>query len=113
MHDGSSSAMEVYANNAPIQTKNKNKIYPNTDCENSGVSELMQNKSSTTPFGFDSEAETKVRSGKNNEYKRFSLQPVAEANLADESKMTVIDPAMSIDSSKPPALPDVSGLTKE
>lgn len=113
MHDGSSSVMGLYANNAPIQTKNKNKVYPNTDCETSGALELMRNKSSTTPIGFDSDAETKVRSGKTNEYKRFSLQPVAEANIADESKYTIIDPAISIDSSKPPAVPDVTGLTKE
>jgi len=48
-----------------------------------------------------------------NDQKRFSLPPVAEANLADESKYhTIIDPAISIDSSKPPAVPDVSGLSK-
>ena len=112
IQDGSSSAMGLYANNAPIQTKNKNKVYPNTDCETSGALDLMRNKSSTTPIGFDSDAETKVRSGKTNEYKRFSLQPVAEANIENESKYTIIDPAISIDSSKPPAVPDVTGLTK-
>lgn len=117
MHEGSSSALGLYSNNAPIQTKIKsnNKVYPNTDCETSGVLELIRNKSSstTTPIGFDSDIETKVRSGNKNEFKRLSLQPVAEANIADESKYTIIDPAISIDSSKPPAVPDVTGLTKE
>jgi hypothetical protein len=111
--------MALYAENAPIQASKGgkiagNKVYPNTDADSSGALELVKNRStSITPHGFDSDADTKVRHGKNNEYKRFSLQPVAEANLADESKYTIIDPAISIDSSKPPSVPDVSGLSKE
>jgi hypothetical protein len=76
MHEGSSSAIGLYSNNAPIQTKanRNNKIYPNTDCESSGVLELIRHKSSSlTPIGFDSDAETKVRSGNKNEFKRLSL----------------------------------------
>ena len=93
-----------------------NKIYPNTDCEISNSVELGINRkeSSITPMELDSDAETKKKGITKNDYKRFSLQPVAEANLVDESKYnTIIDPAISIDSSKPPAVPDVSGLSKQ
>jgi len=47
--------------NAPIQTKiANNKVYPNTDCENSNSLELgvSRKTGSITPVGFDSDAET-------------------------------------------------------
>ena len=90
-------------------------MYPTTDCENSNSIELVLNRKagSITPIGFDSDAETKVRGANKNDHKRFSLPPVAEANYGDGSKYnTIIDPAISIDSSRPPAVPDVSGLSK-
>lgn len=75
---------------------------------------MNRKESNITPMELDSDAETKKKGITKNDYKRFSLQPVAEANLVDESKYnTIIDPAISIDSSKPPAVPDVSGLSKQ
>jgi len=66
--------------------------------------------SSVTPVGSESDFDAKLQNfaSKFDTNKRFSLPPVAEANILDENRYnTILDPAITIDSSRPPAIPDV------